>query len=84
MALQTGARHQQRIFNMGDQMRIIGDIPTSLLTLGIPKEVKNYCMKLIDDVGKGGGFILSSGCTVPFNAKFENLKAMLHTGKTYH
>jgi len=68
---------------LGDHMCIMGDVPASLLTLGTPEEVEDYCKKLIDEVGKGGGFILSSGCTVPYNAKFENLKAMIDTGKTY-
>lgn len=68
---------------LGDHMCIMGDVPASLLTLGTPEEVETYCKRLIDEVGRGGGFILSSGCTVPFNAKFENLKAMINTGKTY-
>lgn len=68
---------------LGDHMCIMGDVPASLWTLGTPEEVEIYCKKLIDEVGRGGGFILSSGCTVPFNAKFENLKAMINTGKTY-
>ncbi len=68
---------------LGDRMCIMGDVPSSLLTLGTPDEVASYCKKLIDKVGKGGGFILSSGCTVPYNAKYENLKAMVDTGKTY-
>ena len=68
---------------LGDRMCIMGDVSAPLLTLGTPEEVETYCKKLIDEVGKGGGFILSSGCTVPYNAKFENLKAMIDTGKTY-
>lgn len=68
---------------LGDRMCIMGDVPASLLTLGTPDEVADYCKKLIDKVGKGGGFILSSGCTVPYNVRFENLKAMIDTGKTY-
>jgi uroporphyrinogen-III decarboxylase len=68
---------------LGDHMCIMGDVPASLLTLGTPEEVTAYCQRLIDEVGKGGGFILSSGCTVPYNARVENLKAMIHTGKTY-
>lgn len=68
---------------LGDHICIMGDLPASLLTLGTPEEVTTYCKKLIDEVGKGGGFILSSGCTVPFDARFENIKAMIDTGKTY-
>ena len=68
---------------LGEHMCIMGDVSASLLTLGTPEEVETYCKRLIDEVGKGGGFILSSGCTVPYNAKIENLKAMIDTGKTY-
>jgi uroporphyrinogen-III decarboxylase len=40
--------------------------------------------KLIDVVGEGNGFILSTGCDCPVDAKFENVKAMIDTGKSYH
>lgn len=35
-----------------------GDVPATLLSLGTPEQVETYCRKLIDYVGKGGGFIL--------------------------
>ena len=41
------------------------------------EEVSDYCEKLISEVGKEGGFILSSGCEVPLNAKLENVRAMM-------
>jgi len=62
---------------------IMGDVPPSLLTLGTSGDVVEYCTKLIDGVGKGGGFILSSGCFIPIDAKFENVKAMIDTAKTH-
>lgn len=65
-------------------MCIAGDVPASLTSLGTPKEVEDYCKKLIDVVGAGGGFILSSGCTVPADCKFENLQAMVETAKNYY
>jgi len=68
---------------LGDHMCLMGDVPASLFKLGTPEEVSDYCKKLIDEVGRDGGYILSSGCTVPYNAKYENLKAMIETGKTY-
>jgi len=61
----------------------MGDVPASLLVLGTPKEVAEYCTKLIDVVGKGGGFILSSGCFVPIDAKFENVKTMIDSAKNH-
>ncbi|WP_094603112.1 hypothetical protein SPSIL_051960 [Sporomusa silvacetica DSM 10669] len=60
---------------LGDRMCIKGDVPAALFTLGTPDEVYNYSMRLIKDMGPG--FILSSGCGVPPNAKVENVKAMI-------
>ena len=62
---------------------ISGDVPAALLKLGTPQEVSTYCKKLIDIVGDGGGFILSSGCSVPLDARLENVKALVDTGKGY-
>jgi hypothetical protein len=64
-------------------MCIMGDVPAPLLALGTPEEVTAYCEKLIEIVGKNGGFILSTGCECPVDAKFENVKAMLQTPKNH-
>jgi uroporphyrinogen-III decarboxylase len=61
----------------------MGDVPAVLFRLGTPKDVEKYCMKLIQQVGEGGGFILSSGCSVPVDAKPENVKAMIDTAKKH-
>ena len=66
-----------------DHMCIMGDVPASLSAIGTPEDMEVYCKKLIDVVGDGGGFILSSGCTVPADAKFENFKTMIDTAKGY-
>lgn len=66
-----------------DHMCIMGDVPASLQALGTPQEMKEYCEKLIDVIGDGGGYILSSGCAVPIDAKFENVKAMIDTAKNH-
>ncbi|WP_005035082.1 uroporphyrinogen decarboxylase family protein [Holophaga foetida] len=60
---------------IGDQMCIKGDVPAGLLALGTPDEVHSYCTRLIKDMGPG--FILSAGCTIPANARIENVKAMI-------
>jgi uroporphyrinogen-III decarboxylase len=67
-----------------DHMCIMGDVPASLFTLGTPEEMEDYCRKLIDVVGKDTGLILSSGCLVPIDCKFENFKAMIDTSKHYY
>jgi uroporphyrinogen-III decarboxylase len=68
---------------LGDHMCIMGDVPAALLKLGEPEEVDEYCRKLITEVGADGGFVLSSGCTIPIDARPENVKAMLASVKSY-
>ena len=58
--------------------------PRLCYLLGTPKEVEAYCRKLIDVVGEGGGFILSTGCTCPVECRMENFRAMIDTAKTYY
>jgi methylmalonyl-CoA mutase cobalamin-binding domain/chain len=64
-------------------MCISGDVPAALLSLGKPEEVEEYCKRLIDEVGDGGGFMLTTGCECPIDVKPENLRAMVETGKSY-
>lgn len=63
-------------------MCIMGDVPAAKFVLGTPDEVYKYSTKLINEIGPSG-YILSSGCDVPFNAKPENVRAMISaaTGK---
>ena len=59
-----------------DHICIRGNVPGSLLTAGSPQEVKDYCKKLIDVVGKGGGLVVCPR-VVPDEATAENLHAMI-------
>lgn len=43
---------------LGGTMCISGMMPTSLLQFGTPDEIKAYAKKLIDTVGKDGGYIM--------------------------
>ncbi len=42
-----------------------------------------YVRRLCEEVGDGGGYILSTGCECPVDAKPENVRAMLEAGRTY-
>jgi hypothetical protein len=66
---------------LGDRLCIKGDVPAGLMVLGTPDEVYKFCRKRIEDMGQG--YILSNGCTLPINAKLENVEAMIAaaTGK---
>jgi len=61
---------------LGDTMVIKGDVSAILFTYGSRDEVLAYCRGLIEDVGRDGGFILGSGCSIPANAKEENVSAL--------
>ncbi|HUV45075.1 MAG TPA: uroporphyrinogen decarboxylase family protein [Dehalococcoidales bacterium] len=67
-----------------DHMCIAGDVPAGLQALGTPGEMEDYCKQLIDVVGKDTGFILSSGCTVAADCKYDNFKVMVATGRNYY
>jgi uroporphyrinogen-III decarboxylase len=67
---------------LGDKCCLSGNVPTSLMVTGTPAAVKEYCRKLIEVCGKGGGYILAGGAQAD-RAKKENLRAMLDTAKEY-
>ena len=61
---------------------IEGNVPSSLLQMGSVQEVKDYCRKLIDVIGKDGGYILCPRSSTD-EVKPENLKAMIEFTKEY-
>ena len=67
---------------LGDRNCISGNVPTSLICTGTPKEVKEYCRNLIEVCGKEGGYILNGGASV-HNATAANLRAMMEAAKEY-
>nr|MDO8133151.1 uroporphyrinogen decarboxylase family protein [Candidatus Njordarchaeum guaymaensis] len=69
---------------LGDHSCIMGNVPPTLLTLGTTSQVDEYCRKLIETCGEGGGYILAQACTVPYDAKFENVKTMKDSVKKYN
>ncbi len=61
---------------------IQGNVPVSMMTACEPAEVEQYCRRLIDSVGSGGGFILDLGAG-PDRARAENIHAMVRTAKKH-
>lgn len=61
---------------LGDRVCLRGNVPLSILCTGTTDDVKAYCRKLIDVVGKDGGYIMDAGAIVD-GAKIENLKVMI-------
>jgi uroporphyrinogen-III decarboxylase len=67
---------------LGDVVCLQGNVPLSILVGGTPDDVKDYCKKMIDKVGKGGGFIMAPATSLD-DAKPENVKAMFDVTKEY-
>ena len=65
-----------------DHTCIEGNVPSSLLQVGTVQDVKDHCKKLIDVVGKGGGYVLSPRSSTD-EVKPENLLAMIEFTKEY-
>ncbi|MCR4437134.1 MAG: uroporphyrinogen decarboxylase family protein [Clostridiales bacterium] len=61
---------------LGGHMCFQGDVPAALFTLGTPDQVYAYSRRLIDEFSDQG-FIMGSGCSVPSNAKKENVEAWM-------
>ena len=60
---------------LGDHSCIMGDVPPQMSAFAKPEEVYAYCMKLIKEIGPIG-FVLASGCDLPFNVNFDNIRMM--------
>jgi uroporphyrinogen-III decarboxylase len=67
---------------LGDNACIAGNVPASLLCTGTPKAVKEYCRKLIEVCGEGGGFILTGGASID-KGDPGNLRAMTEAAMEY-
>jgi uroporphyrinogen decarboxylase len=68
----------------GDQIVLKGNLHTSEVMLrGSAADVVAAAKKAIDDAGKGGGFILSTGDQCGRDTPDENLHAMVETARTY-
>lgn len=64
---------------------LLGGMPLSLLGSGSKEDCIDYTKKLIDELGRDGGFILSQDKMVSFanDCKVENLKAVSETLMIY-
>ena len=68
---------------LGDTMCIIGGMPNSLIQSGTVQEVRDYTNKLCQEVGKDGGFIMSTGVGEMSGAKPELVKAWVDATLEY-
>jgi hypothetical protein len=67
---------------LGDIITIAGNVPAGLLITGTAEQVKSYCKKLIDVVGKGGGYVMANGTGMD-EGKPDTVHAMIDFTKEY-
>jgi uroporphyrinogen-III decarboxylase len=67
---------------LGNTACIAGNVPASFLYTKTPKEVKEYCRKLIETCAPGGGYILT-GAAGMNEGNPDNLRAMMEAAREY-
>lgn len=67
---------------LGGYACIAGNVPTALLALSTVGEVEKYVTNLLETCATDGGFLLQNGAVLD-DAKAENLKAMIETGRNW-
>lgn len=67
----------------GKKTCIMGHINPAEINEMTPEELKAECKRHIDELGKGGGYLLGPGCEFPSNASLVKAKAMVDAAKEY-
>ncbi len=68
----------------GSKITTIGWIPPGpVAMLGTPDEIEEECKAEIEIFGKGGGYILATGCEFGPNAPLRNAKRIVEAAKKY-
>ncbi len=70
---------------VGERCILLGNVkPAETMLLGTPEQVDAEARALIKALaGRGRGFILSSGCEIPFATPPENIKALIEASHKY-
>lgn len=67
----------------GRKVCLLGNIDVNTLSTGTPREVEEEVKRRIRDVAPGGGYIVSSGNSIPSYCKPENVIAMAEAIQKY-
>jgi uroporphyrinogen decarboxylase len=68
----------------GKKMSLMGNLQTTGVMLkGSARDVEDAAKKAIDDAGKDGGFLLSTGDQCGRDTPEENIFKLVETAKTY-
>ena len=59
-----------------DKFAISGGIPNMLLSFGKPDEVREFCLRVIKEVARDGGYIMDAGAIMQDDTSIENMRVM--------
>ena len=62
--------------SLHDKFAISGGIPNMMLSWGTPEEVREFCMRVIKEVARDGGYIMDAGAIMQDDTNIENMKVM--------
>ncbi len=68
---------------IGGTCCISGNVPASVMITGTPKDVKEYCRKLIETCAPGGGYILAGGCSATETKNPDNFRVFMEAALEY-
>jgi len=76
----TPAQMRERV---GNAVALLGGVNTVSFARNSVEQVKEEARQCIAQAGKTGGYVLSSGCVVPRDAKKENVTVLREAAETY-
>lgn len=68
---------------IGHKFCISGGVPNTLLAFKKPKDVREWCKKIIDGVARDGGYIMDANAIIQNDATIENIQAMTDFTREY-
>lgn len=79
-----GPSSLEKMVELGQKrVLIVGNVPTELFLEGTKGQIEKAVKDCIKIAAKGSGYILCSGCEVPFNSPIENVQHYMAAGKEY-
>jgi len=74
----------QKLVQMADQKRIImGNVPTTHFSSGSRQEMETSIRQCIETAAAGSGYILASGCEIPFDSTEDRIDHFFEYSRQY-
>jgi uroporphyrinogen-III decarboxylase len=66
-----------------DKFALSGGVPNVLLSYGDPSEVRTFCLRVIREVAKDGGYIFDAGAIMQDDTSIENLRMLTNVAREH-